>query len=285
VRGWKGVEGGALGRCRRPAPSGSDRGVFEARVPQARYGATRQRVTTGCLAATRIEAMATSTLPLSFVGTRSGRSEEISLPGVVCPSPTPSSIRLAGLTDIPAIAHLTREGPQRAGIESAAMSRATRLFLANVAFEHGALWVEQVVDGPIIRAAAAVPAEQVLSHHSILQTAIRALAGPAVPPPVPVLGFGEVLRAELTSVKPVWLVIEFSKASQSRLGDPALLGAALEWTREHSEPMRDPVMVLTDTMSERRAAESLGFIERRAWGRRRPWWLGVAGPVAHAFSA
>jgi hypothetical protein len=230
--------------------------------------------------------MATPTLPLVLVGARSGLHEGISLPGgVVSPSPTPSPIRLAGLADIPAIARIPWEGPQPAGVESAAMSRATRLLLTHVAFEHGALWVEQVGDGPIIRAAAAVPAEQVLAQRPVLRTVIRAPGRSAGRPAAPVFEFGEVLLAELKSVKPVWLLIEFSKASQGRMADPALLGAALEWTRDHSEPARDPVMVLTDTMSERRAAESLGFIECRSWGRRRPWWLGVAGPVARACSA
>jgi hypothetical protein len=34
-------------------------------------------------------------------------------------------------------------------------------------------------------------------------------------------------------------------------------------------------MVLTDTIPERAAAESLGFVERRSGGRSWPWWLGV----------
>jgi len=168
--------------------------------------------------------MTTSPLPLAFVGTRSGRNEGIFLPsGVVSPSPTPSSIRLAGLVDIPAIARITWEGPQPAGIEPAAMSRATRLFLTHVAFEHGALWVEQVGDGPIIRAAAAVPAEQVLAQRPVLRTVIRALGRSTVPPSAPVFGFGEVFLAELMSVKPVWLLIEFSKALQGRMGESASL--------------------------------------------------------------
>jgi hypothetical protein len=45
------------------------------------------------------------------------------------------------------------------------------------------------------------------------------------------------------------------------------------------------VMVLTDTMPERRAAENLGFVERRTWGRRWPWWLGVGAPAACTFDA
>lgn len=214
--------------------------------------------------------MTTSTLPLSRVDAWSG-------PG--------TSIRLAGLADIPAIARITREGPQPAGIEPAAMSRATRLLLTHVAFEHGAMWVEQVDDGPITRAATAIPVRQLSPQHSALRNVIRQLGRPAVPPPVPVFGFGEVLLAELKSVEPVWLLIEISKASQNPMGDPALLRAALDWARAHSEPARDPVMVLTDTMPERRAAEILGFVERRTWGRRWPWWLGVAAPVAWQIGA
>jgi hypothetical protein len=207
------------------------------------------------------------------------------MPDVVPTSSARSSIRLAGLADIPAIARITQEGPPPAGIEPAAMSRATRLLLTHVAFEHGALWVEQVDDGPVIRAATAIPAGHLSSQHSMLRNVIRQLGRPATPPPVPVFGFGEVLLAELKSVRPLWLLIEISKASQNRMGDPALLGAALQWSREHSEPARDPVMVLTDTMPERRAAESLGFVERRTWGLPWPWWLGVAAPVACTFSA
>lgn len=169
------------------------------------------------------------------------------------------------------------------GIEPAAMSRATRLLLTHVAFEHGALWVEQVDGGSICRAVTALPAERL--KHSGLRDVIRQIGRPALPPAVPVFGFGEVLLAEVKSVKPGWLLIEISKASQNPAGDPGLLGAALAWAREQSEPASEPVMVLTDTIPERRAAESLGFVERRTWGRRWPWWLGVAAPVACLFDA
>jgi hypothetical protein len=199
---------------------------------------------------------------------------------VIQPQSARSSIRLAGLADIPAIARITREGPQPLGVEPAAMWRTTRLLLTHVAFEHGSLWVEQANDGPITRAVTAIPAGQVSAQQSQLRNVIRQLGRPAAPPPVPVFGFGEVLLAELRSVKPAWLLIEISKSSQNPLGDPALLEAALHWAHENSEPARDPVMVLTDTMPERRAAESLGFVERRTWGRRWPWWLGVAPLLA-----
>lgn len=241
-------------------------------------------MTTGRHEATRLEAMTTSTLPPSCVGAGSGQCWGIGT-DVVSTSPTRSAVRLAGLEDIPAIARITQEGPQPAGIAPAAMSRATRLLLTHVAFEHGALWVEQVGDGPIIRAAAAIPAGQLLAQQSKLRDVIRRLGRAAAPPPVPVFGLGEVLLAELRSVKAVWLLIEISKASKKPMGGPALLGVALHWVREHSEPDRDPVMVVTDTMSECRAAESLGFVERRMRGRHWPWWLGVAAPVARSFDA
>lgn len=189
---------------------------------------------------------------------------------------------MAGLADIPAIARITREGPQPAGIEPAVMSRATRLLLTHVAFEHGALWVEQVDDGPIIRAVTAIPAAQ-LPQHYVLRDVIRELGRPATHPPTPVVGYDQVLLAELKSVRPAWLLIAISKASQNRMGDPALLRAALQWARSHSEPARDPVMVLTDTVPEREAAERLGFVEHRTWDRR--WWLGVAAPVARRLGA
>jgi hypothetical protein len=189
------------------------------------------------------------------------------------------------LADVPAIARITGEGPAPVGIEPAVMSRATRLLLTHVAFEHGALWVEQVDGGPISRAVTAIPAGRL--QHSVLRDVIRQVGRPATPPPMPVFGFGfgEVLLAEVKAVKPVWLLIEISKASQNQLGDPGLLGVALVWAREHSEPERDPVMVLTDTIPERRAAQSLGFVERRTWGRHWPWWLGVAAPVVRLFDA
>jgi hypothetical protein len=207
------------------------------------------------------------------------------MPEAVLISTAHSSIRMAGLADIPAIARITGEGPQPEGIEPAVMSLATRLLLTHVAFEHGALWVEQMDGGPIIRAVTAIPAEQLSLQHSRLRDAIRRLGRPAAPPPLPVFGFGEVLLAELKSVKPAWLLMEISKASQNQMGDPALLETALQWARENSEPARDPVMVLTDTMPERRAAESLGFVERRTWGRHWPWWLGVAAPLVRTFGA
>jgi hypothetical protein len=229
--------------------------------------------------------MTTSTIPPLCVGAQPGLNENALTPDVVPLPTTRASIRMAGLADIPGIARITQEGPPPAVIEAARMSRATRLLLTHVAFEHGALWVEQVDGGPIIRAVTAVPAGQLSESNSGLREVIRRLGRPAAPPPVPVFGFGEVLLAELKLVRPVWLLIEISKASQNRTGDPALLGAALKWAREHSEPARDPVMVLTDTMPERRAAESLGFVERRTWGRRWPWWLGVASPVARSSDA
>ena len=229
--------------------------------------------------------MTTSTLPPTCFGDRIGPDQSVSLTELE-PSPgSRLSIRPAGLADIPAIARITQEGPQPSVIETSVMSRATRLLLTHVAFEHGALWVEQPDEGPIARAVTAIPAGELLSQHSVLRDVIRRLGRPVAPPPVPVFGFGEVLLAELKLVRPVWLLTEISKPSQNVSGDPALLGTALRWAREHSEAAGEPVMVLTDTMPERRAAESLGFVERRTWGRRWPWWVGVAAPVARSSGA
>jgi len=229
--------------------------------------------------------MTTSTLPPPCAAARSTENAGVALIDVVQAQSARSSIRLAGLADIPAIARITHEGPLPLGVEPAAMWRTTRLLLTHVAFEHGSLWVEQLNDGPITRAVTAIPAGQLSAQQSQLRNVIRQLGRPAAPPPVPVFGFGEVLLAELKSVKPAWLLIEISKSSQNPLGNPALLGAALQWAHENSEPARDPVMVLTDTMPERRAAESLGFVERRTWGRRWPWWLGVAPLLACTLEA
>lgn len=106
----------------------------------------------------------------------------------------------------------------------------------------------------------------------------------ATPPPAET-GFGQAFLAELKAVDPAWVLSEISKTSPHRLGDPALLGAALQWARPQSDSARDPVMVLADSVHERAAAESLGFVERRTWGRRWTWWLGVAAPAARTLRA
>ena len=142
-------------------------------VPQSRYGTTLRGMTTNRQGATRLKNMTTSTLPRLSVCARLGGNGEKYLPDVVPTSPVPSSIRMAGLADIPGIERITREEPQPAGIEPAAMSRAKRLLLTHVAFEHGALWVEQVDDEPITRAAAAIPAGQLLAQHSAMHKIIR----------------------------------------------------------------------------------------------------------------
>jgi hypothetical protein len=127
----------------------------------------------------------------------------------------------------------------------------------------------------------AIPAGQL--QPSVLRDVIRQVGRQALPPPVPVFGFGfgfgfgEVLLAEVKSVKPVWLLIEISNASQNRMGILPYLARRCSG-RGSTRTLRFPVMVLTDTMPERRAAENLGFVERRTWGRRWPWWLGGGGP-------
>jgi hypothetical protein len=220
--------------------------------------------------------MKTSTLPPTHADVRS-QPEGVPVPELV-PAPfAGSSIRMAGLSDIPAIALITQEGPQPVGIEPAVMSRATRLLLTHVAFEHGVLWVEQA-GGSIVRAVTAIPAGQLPRRHTVLRHLNRQLGGPATGQMM--AGFGQDLLAELTSVESCWLLVEISKASQNKLGDPALLGTALSWARLQSEPAGDPVLVLTDTLPERMAAQSLGFVERRTGGLSWPWWLGVAGPEA-----
>lgn len=246
-------------------------------------------MTTARHEATRLEAVTTLTFPPACVGAGSGRHVGTGGPAVGSTSPTRSAVRQAGLADIPAIARITQAGPLPAGVAPAAVSRARRLLLTHVAFEHGALWVEQVGDGPIIRAVAAIPAGQLLAQQSKRRDDIRRLgrasAPPPVPVPVPVFGLGKDLLAELRSVKAVWLLIEISEASEKPVGRPFLLEAALSWAREHSEPAHDPVMVVTDTIPESRAAESLGFVESRTRRRHWPWWLGIAAPVGGSFYA
>lgn len=193
-----------------------------------------------------------------------------------------SSIRMAGLADIPAIERITQEGPP-AGIAPEVMARATRLLLTLVAFEHGALWVEQASDGSIVRAVTAIPAEQLPPRRSLMRDVAQQL-GVAVPLPA-AAGLGRAFLAELKAVEPQWVLIEISKRTSHRNGDPALLRVALEWARTQSESDTAPVMVLADSMPERAAAQCLGFVERRTWGYGWPWWLGVAGPVARAIDA
>ena len=201
---------------------------------------------------------------------------------IVPNSSATASIRLAGLADIPAIARITAEGPQPADFEPAAMSRATRLLLTHVAFEHGALWVEQMDGGPITRAVMAIPAGHLPQQRSILGRVSGQLGRPPTPLPAAALGFPDSILAELSSARSWWVLIEISKPSQNRIGDPALLGTALRWVRAQSASGCDRVMVLTDTMPERAAAESLGFVEVGSGGQDWPWWLGMSDPVTQA---
>lgn len=198
---------------------------------------------------------------------------------VVPNSVTPPSIRMAGLADIAAIARITQEGPELAGIEPEVMSQAMRLLLTLLAFEHGALWVEQAPDGSIVRAVTAVPADQLPPRRAVLRDVANQLGGVATPPPAAVV-LGHALHAELKAARAAWVLIEISKASGRRMDDPGLLRAALQWVRAQPDSERAPVMVLADTMPERAAAASLGFVERRTWGYGWPWWLGVVTPAA-----
>ncbi|HEY5249314.1 MAG TPA: hypothetical protein VIJ15_12785, partial [Dermatophilaceae bacterium] len=121
-----------------------------------------------------------------------------------------ASIRLAGLADIPAIARITGEGPQPADFEPAAMSRATRLLLTHVAFEHGALWVEQMDGGPITRAVMAIPAGHLPQQRSILGRVSGQRGRPPTPLPAAALGFPDSILAELSSARSWWVLIEIS---------------------------------------------------------------------------
>lgn len=186
------------------------------------------------------------------------------------------TIRMAGLADVPAIARITQEGPPPADIEPEVMSQATRVLLTVVAFEHGALWVEQAAGGPILRAVIAVPASQLPPKPALMRDLANELGIRTPPRRATAAGLGRALLAELTAVAPGWVLIEISKAMPSRTADPALLGAALAWVREQPADAPAPVMVLADSFLEREAAVALGFDERRTWGHGWPWWLGVA---------
>lgn len=168
-----------------------------------------------------------------------------------------------------------------AGIEPEVMSGATRVLLTLVAFEHGSLWVEQLADGRIVRAVTAIPAAQLPPRESVVRDVVHQLGGAAAVPLDPA-GLGRALLAELAAVRPAWVLMEISKVAPRQTVDSALLEAALEWVRAQLGPARAPVMVLADSVAERAAAQSLGFVERRTWGYGWPWWLGVAAPTAGA---
>lgn len=211
---------------------------------------------------------------------RSDLDDEHDRTGALVPGGHPArvTIRQAGLADVPAIARITQEGPPPEDIEPEVMSQATRVLLTLVAFEHGALWVEQAVDGAILRAVTAIPASQLPPRPAVLRDLAHEL-GINPPHRSAAVGLGKALLAELTAIAPGWVLIELSKALPTRTADPALLGAALAWTRRQPRPMSAPVMVLADSFLEREAAVELGFVEHRAWGHGWPWWLGVAPAV------
>ncbi|HEY8720091.1 hypothetical protein [Pengzhenrongella sp.] len=185
-----------------------------------------------------------------------------------------NSIRIAGLADVPAIARITREGQQPPGVEPEVLTRTARLLLTHVAFEYGALWVEQLDDGSIVGAVTAIPAGQLPPPPAVLRNIASQLGGSAPGGAEALLG--RALLCELRLGEPSWLLLEISQASAHRTGDPALLLAALAWTAAQPDPAPGPVMVLADSDPERAAAQAAGFVERRTWGRRWTRWLGVA---------
>ncbi|RYV50426.1 hypothetical protein [Pengzhenrongella frigida] len=205
---------------------------------------------------------------------RPGDPGSVGAPGLV-------TIRKAGVSDIPAIARITQEGPPPEDIEPEMMSRATRVLLTLVALEHGALWVEQAADGSILRAVTAIPASQLPPRPAVMRDLAHEL-GMLTPPHRGAAELGKELLAALTAIAPGWVLIEISRAIPSRTADPALLGAALAWTRAQPVPGPAPVMVLADSFLEREAAVALGFVEHRTWGHGWPWWLGVAPPMTPA---
>ncbi|PVU84306.1 hypothetical protein DDP54_00140 (plasmid) [Cellulomonas sp. WB94] len=186
------------------------------------------------------------------------------------------SVRQAGIEDIPAVARITQEGPLRTDLDPESAARSTRLLLTHIAFERGALWVEDGVDGRIARAVAVVPGGQ----HSPWETVGRVVAPDlARVPPGP--DADQAFRTELAAVAPRWVLSEISQGSRARPGPPTLLEAALSWARAEPGWRHGPIAVVADTDAERKAAESLGFAERWTGGPPSPWWLGVdTDPVA-----
>ena len=191
-------------------------------------------------------------------------------------------IRQAGIEDIPAVARITHEGPLRSDPdpdpESAA--RATRLLLTHIAFERGALWVEDGADGRIARAVAVVPGGQM----SPWETAGR-VAAPDLARVVSMADVGRPFRAELAAVAPRWVLNEISAVPVGCPGPPTLLATALAWARAEQGWRHGPIAVVADTEAERRAAEQLGFTEAWTGGPPPGWWLGVDADPAEAARA
>ncbi|MGV8967544.1 MAG: hypothetical protein ACOH2F_14855 [Cellulomonas sp.] len=204
-------------------------------------------------------------------------------PGV--PGSEQVEIRLARLADIPAIARITQEGPPPEDIEPEVMSQATRMLLTLVAYEHGALWVEAVVAGPIVRAVIAIPACELPPRPAVMRDLANEM-GILVAPHKAAAGIGKAFLAELAAIAPDWVLIEISKSAPRRAADPALLGAALAWARNQPAPAdgAGPVIVLADSFVEREVAVKLGFVEHRTWGHGWPWWLGVAPAATSALA-
>lgn len=192
-------------------------------------------------------------------------------------STAPSPIRMAGVADIPAIARIADEGPQPVGVEPEVMSRAARLFLTHIAFEHGALWVEQASTGQITRAVTVIPASRIPPQQTVLRDMSRQLGGPSTLATARAW-FNAAFLAELRFVEPQWVLSEISKSTPPRWGDAALLGAAMGWARAQPRSGRVPDMVLADSAHERAAARSLGFVEHPVRSGVCAWWIGVAAP-------
>lgn len=187
-------------------------------------------------------------------------------------------IRPAGLADIPPITRITQGGPQPPELELGARPLWTRLFLAQVVLEYGALWVEQAGAGQFVRAMIALPAGQLSLPGSGLGVAIRRLGEPPTARHAP--GFSQELMGELTAVRPGWLLSEISRQAP-RSGDRDLLEVGLAWVHAQSAA-HEPVAVLAHWAHERTAAQGLGFVERRTWAEPLSLWLGATVPAHRA---
>ncbi|CAN5440172.1 hypothetical protein BH11ACT1_BH11ACT1_01040 [soil metagenome] len=186
-------------------------------------------------------------------------------------------IRQAAIEDIPAVARITHEGPLRTDLDPESAARATRLLLTHIAFERGALWVEDGADGRIARAVAVVPGGQM----SPWETAGRVVA-PDLARVASMADAGRPLRTDLAAVAPRWVLSEISAGPLERPGPPTLLAAALGWARAEPGWRHGPIAVVADTEAERWAAEQLGFTEAWTGGPPPGWWLGVDADPAEA---
>lgn len=185
-----------------------------------------------------------------------------------------SRVRPAGVADIAGIARLATATRGRAD-EPHRVSRARRLLLTHVAFEHGALWVEHDPDGTLTRSAAAIPGSPRSLSPPVLGGILRLFDDPVVSGSE--LALGHDIRSAIESAAPTWILAQIaSDGHPYEPEDTALLAAAVAWAVGDS-PLA-PMAVLADSPEQRAQAERLDFTDGRVSQSGADLWLGVTTP-------